>query len=107
MTGVGGMGRDRNGGKLGGFVLFPCVLADRLFFLAYWKWKMHARMALVGPVWSHKLAIYIVIGRGLQLVAPRRDVLDLQVLEHQRLIAVIGNQQADREKAVLLVILLE
>lgn len=68
---------------------------------------MRAWMALVGAVRPDKLTIDIVIGRGLQLVPPRGDVFDLQVLEHQRLIAVIGNQQANREKATLPVVLFE
>ena len=50
---------------------------------------VHAGMALVRPVGPHKHAIDIVIAGRLQFVPPRRDVLDLHVLEHQCLVAVI------------------
>ena len=107
VTGVRGMRRYRNSGELRRLILFLRVFADRLFFLAHWERQMRAWMALVCAVRPDKLTIDIVIGRGLQFVPPRRDVFDLQVLEHQCLIAVIGNQQADWKKAMLPVILFE
>ncbi len=61
---------------------------------------MHARMALVGTVGPDKPAIDVVIGGRLYLVAPCGDVFDFQVLEHQRLVAVIGNHKPDDGKAV-------
>ena len=43
---------------------------------------MHAGMALVRAVGPDKFTVDILIRGGLQLVMPRRDVLDLQVLKH-------------------------
>ena len=68
---------------------------------------MRAGMARVRAIGPDKFAINIVIRCRLQFVTPRGDVFDFDVLEHQRLIAVIGNQQADRKKTVLPVILFE
>src|SRR6185369_7210471 len=86
---IGGMCCNRNAQKLCRFVFLTRFFADRFLFLAHRKRQMHARMALIGTVGPYQPAIDIVIGGWLYLVAACCDVLDFQVLEHQRSVAVI------------------
>ena len=92
------------GQELRGVIFIHHFFADRFFLLAHGKRQMRARMALVGLGGINQAAIDIVVSCRRNLLPARGNVFDLYVLEHQRLVAVIGNHEADGVETVTVII---